>query len=630
MKHFAMESEFSCTAWTPEYFIAHESACVKQLSVDTVWFSIPLLNCTELAHLPDGCLVRFRGMLQDMQDPECYLERYTVRSKSDGSVVRQQNGKYRDILLYNSATEVVDTGCNGDNTFGERRSLFVITIPGQNRWAEECEKEQKGNLPRKLSETPNDGNAEVSRSTVKRTLDDEQMEVDGMSTAEQGSTAETTPKTCANGVKKRATNEAPVPAAAAPSGAVLSADYLLNSPIADRPGKACLVKLYSNCDDWTLNTVIEVVGFLSVDPALDGSGDSTGMDEFADDVSEHQATHPPPSLIPRLHAISVRKLSHTNPLLLGQSQSAELENAEAIASETTFKDLHNLFTQCLFGDGIAADYLLCHLVSSVYIRDEVECRGQFALNISNIPAEVLPGYTRSLYELLELLLPVSHYLPMTLETMNTVQFVPKKDYTTNKLTSGLLQLAPHTHLVLDETRLQTGKLESGGVEAVKHVAHLIKSQRLKYNFQFYQLDFNADVPVLILSEGKSMLPSNCYLPIVPDLDAIKLIDETIKAGRHYITPKLDEMRRYLTTARVREFDMKTLDPTIVQDDFVRMRTENSAVTMDDLHALFVLARLLGLSRGRKSLGREDWERAKVLESERRNRIEMFSKTKTEP
>uniref|UniRef100_A0A182W2F8 Mini-chromosome maintenance complex-binding protein n=1 Tax=Anopheles minimus TaxID=112268 RepID=A0A182W2F8_9DIPT len=618
-----MESELTYTSWTPEYFIAHESTCQEQLSNDTVWSSIPLLNCTELAHLPDGCLVRFRGMLQDMQDPECYLERYTVRAKSDGTVVRQQNGKYRDILLYSTATEVVDTGCNADNTFGERRSLFVITIPGQNPWAEDCEKEQKGNLPLKASMALNEVNEKGFRSTVKRTLDDEDMEVDVMTATTQGSTDEIIPNTIANGTKKRAANDGPETTIAS-NTAVLSADYLLNSPIADRPGKACLVKLYSNYDDWTLNTVIEVVGFLSVDPALDGSGDSTGMDEFTDDASEHQATHPPPSLIPRLHAISVRKLSHTNPLLLGQRQLAEVRNTEDAANETTFKDLHNLFTQCLLGDEIAADYLLCHLVSSVYIRDEVECRGQFCLNISNIPAEVLPDYTRSLYELLELLLPVSHYLPMTLENMNTMQFVPKKDYTTNKLTSGLLQLAPHTHLVLDETRLQAGKLESAGVEAVKHVAHLIKSQRLKYNFQFYQLDFNADVPVLVLSEGKSMLPSNCYLPIVPDLDAIKLIEETMKAGRHYITPKLDEMRRYLTAARVREFDMKTLDPTIVQDDFVRMRTENSAVTMDDLHALFVLARLLGLSRGRKALRREDWDRAKVLENERRNRIEMFS------
>uniref|UniRef100_A0A182QD81 Mini-chromosome maintenance complex-binding protein n=1 Tax=Anopheles farauti TaxID=69004 RepID=A0A182QD81_9DIPT len=622
-----MESEVSYTAWTPEYFIANESACLAQLATGNVWSKIPLLNCTELAHLPDGSLVRFRGMLQDMQDPECYLERYGVRSKATGSVVRQQNGKYRDILVYDVATETVDTVATEDSTFGERRSMFVVTIPGQNRWAEECEKQQNGVLPVVRSEKSNEESVQPTRvASVKRAHDEEEaMEVDGTHKRDPVEQAEAV---CVK--KKPASDAIKEGSSSSTNGTVLSADYLLNSPIADRPGKACLVKLYSNYDDWTLNTLVEVVGFLSVDPALDGSGDFTGMDEFVDDVSEHQATHPPPSLIPRLHAVSVRKLPHTNPLLVpfGVIDGEDVQDETTITS--VYKDLHNLFTQCLFGDRVAADYLLCHLVSSVYIRDEVESRGQFCLNLSNIPAEVLPDYTRALYELLELLLPASHYLPMTLENMNTMQFVPKKDYTTNKLTSGLLQLAPHTHLVLDETRLQAGKLEAPGVEAVKHVSHLIKSQRLRYNFQFYQLDFQADVPVLVLSEGRSMLPSNCYLPIIPDLDAIGLVAETIKAGRHYVTPKLDAMRRFLTAARVREFDMKTLDPTVVQEDFVRMRTENGAVTMDDLHALFVLARLLGLSRGRKSLLREDWERAKELETERRKRMEMFTKRKSEP
>jgi len=82
----------------------------------------------------------------------------------------------------------------------------------------------------------------------------------------------------------------------------------------------------------------------------------------------------------------------------------------------------------------------------------------------------------------------------------------RKDYETNKLVSGVLQLAPHTHLVLDETRLQQGKLEANGVHAVQHLAHLINNQELKCDFQYYQIDYHANIPVLVLSEGRSMLP----------------------------------------------------------------------------------------------------------------------------
>uniref|UniRef100_A0A182FLN1 Mini-chromosome maintenance complex-binding protein n=1 Tax=Anopheles albimanus TaxID=7167 RepID=A0A182FLN1_ANOAL len=616
--------------WTPEYFVENEAACLKQLTAedDVVWRSIPLLNCMGAQHLVDGQLVRFRGMVQDMQDPECYLKRYGVRCKSSESIVRYQNGQYRDILVYNAATERVDNRNHGeDRSFGERRSMFVVTIPGQNGWAIEHEKQanaKPGVVPvRGASTEERHDDAASVQNRVKRGHDDhEEMDTDAATDVPEKET------------KKLATEPKPA-SASQPGAAVLSADYLLNSPISDRPGKACLVKLYRDIENWTLNTVIEAVGFLSVHPALDGAGDVADMDAFEDEMSEHQATHPPPSLIPRLHAIAVRKLTHTNPLLLDSRtpESAGSPNVEndSAATVAIVKELHNLLTQCLFGDRVAADYLLCHLVSSVYLRYEVESRGQFCLNLSNIPAKVLPVYTESLYQLLEMLLPASHYFPMTLENMNTVQFAPRKDYTTNKLTSGLLQLAPHTHLVLDETRLQPGKLESAGVEAVRHVAHLINDQQLKYDFKFYQLEFNADVPVLVLSEGRSMLPSNCQLPIMPDLDAIELIEETIKAGRHYIAPKLDEVRCFLTHARIRSFDMKTLDPKIVEEDFVEMRVGSSGeVSMNDLHTLFVLARLVGLSSGHPSLTRDHWERAKKLELERRNRLQMFAKPTVEP
>ena len=41
---------------------------------------------------------------------------------------------------------------------------------------------------------------------------------------------------------------------------------------------------------------------------------------------------------------------------------------------------------------------------------------------------------------------------------------PKKDYTTNTLTAGLLQLTDHTELILDETAMQAGQLVEPGEE----------------------------------------------------------------------------------------------------------------------------------------------------------------------
>ena len=46
--------------------------------------------------------------------------------------------------------------------------------------------------------------------------------------------------------------------------------------------------------------------------------------------------------------------------------------------------------------------------------------------------------------------------------MNTLRMGPEKDYTANRLKSGMLQLAERTSLVIDESALQPGQLEASG------------------------------------------------------------------------------------------------------------------------------------------------------------------------
>lgn len=51
---------------------------------------------------------------------------------------------------------------------------------------------------------------------------------------------------------------------------------------------------------------------------------------------------------------------------------------------------------------------------------------------------------------------------MSLQNMNQVRLVPKKDYVANRLVSGALQLAKNTSLYLDETQLEQGQLDTTG------------------------------------------------------------------------------------------------------------------------------------------------------------------------
>jgi hypothetical protein len=65
--------------------------------------------------------------------------------------------------------------------------------------------------------------------------------------------------------------------------------------------------VYEGDSTFALNDVIEVVGFLSVTPTL-----CVFSDEMEED--EMNLDSPPASLVPRLHAVYVRKLQHNNPL----------------------------------------------------------------------------------------------------------------------------------------------------------------------------------------------------------------------------------------------------------------------------------------------------------------------------
>ena len=66
-------------------------------------------------------------------------------------------------------------------------------------------------------------------------------------------------------------------------------------------------------------------------------------------------------------------------------------------------------------------------------------------------------------------------LPLSLAELNGRWFTPKKDYATNRLRAGLLQLSAQTELVVDETAMQPGQLDANGI-CVTFVSAVILEQ----------------------------------------------------------------------------------------------------------------------------------------------------------
>lgn len=63
----------------------------------------------------------------------------------------------------------------------------------------------------------------------------------------------------------------------------------------------------------------------------------------------------------------------------------------------------------------------------------------------------------------------SYYLAMSLQNMNQMRLIPKKDYVANRLVSGALQLARNTLLFLDETQLEQGQLDTTGEDGERNI-----------------------------------------------------------------------------------------------------------------------------------------------------------------
>ncbi|XP_011183671.1 mini-chromosome maintenance complex-binding protein [Zeugodacus cucurbitae] len=595
----------------PEHLKSEDgNAFIASLQDPKRWTGIPLLNYTPLHELKDMSIVRFRGMIQDMQDPEMYLERYEIL-KEDDNTCRLQEGKFRDCLMLMEGERVNHDA--KENVHGERRTFFVISIPGLNDWCQEYESQCSLNNFPKAMDTENAGGKKRSAP-----IEEENMNVDidstiGLSEKYDGNKRQR--------IEEKLSDTFDSTEVGHSSNAVIGMEYHLNSPIPSRPSKACMIKIYSDFEKYKLNTIIDVVGFLSVNPALDAT--TMDVDAF-DNLNEVQAQNPPPSLIPRLHAIAIHCLPHPNPLL-DERLLSNSENCSASLGDFSMlsvgKEFRIFLKLCLFNDNLAAEYLLSHLISTVYCRAESRCLGRFLLNIFNIPQNRLPKYSKQVYDLLDLIIPASHYISMTAETLNESTFGPKKDYETNKLVSGMLQLAPQTHLVIDETFTKSESLNSNGILSMQILGHVMKYQQLKCNFQYYEIDYEVDIPILSLSEKKSILPYDAFLPIEYDDQSVEVIEESLKAARHYLNPtRLNQFRRFLTMAKLTEFNVNPAESEMIQNDFVEMRKNKSIRDAEELHHLLVLTRFFAVARGKNVLDKDTWELAKQMESIRQKRF----------
>ncbi|XP_035673341.1 mini-chromosome maintenance complex-binding protein-like [Branchiostoma floridae] len=584
---------------------------------------VPSLNDTPLHHLKPNSLVKFRCMVQDMFDPEFYLGVYEVTDTKFYFSLR--SGRYKDIAECLPHQEINLE--SSQNVTLDRQTLYCVPVPGENPWVKQG--------------FTNSSQARVLPSTSyqpvrnKRGLEEEEDQTPLPGNNAPTSEGQNCSREVSNTPEPEST-EAKRTRTEDEAGALPSPIPDLNFPLPGETGPACLVKVYQSSDSLKLNDVIEFVGVLSIDPALatfNTAAGETATSAYEDggdmmDIEEQAAHSPPPSLVPRLHAILTNKLVHTNPGL-----PVDLTTPTAVSGITTLtsevpqirQQLCSLLTEALLGDSLAAEYLLLHLISSVYGRRDVVALGKFSLNISGCPGET--SYPQLLYRLLQELTTKSHFLPLTLANMNSLRIIPKKDYTANRLLSGVLQLSERTLLVLDETQLEPGQLQTTGVLNVQALGTAVQWQKVDYDFDFHKTEFPCNLRMLLLSEGRSLIQTDCQVPLQPPSPPQQLENTFQRVQASLTGDYLAKVRSYLTVTELMEYTLPEDIQKVIEEDFVQMRSADPKnMTAEDLHSLLVVARLLALSIGQTTLSQEVWGRAKQLETERKTRVKAQPQT----
>ncbi|XP_010791733.1 mini-chromosome maintenance complex-binding protein [Notothenia coriiceps] len=572
---------------------------------------VPSLNDVPLHYMKPNSLVKFRCLIQDMFDPEFYMGAYEAVDPSTKAKVLKC-GKYKDVME-------CGVDLNSKNTVtAERQTFYCVPIPGESPWVKESYASSS-----QARVVPSTSYVPTRQKRSYEEDDDMDTQPQPQKQREKHTGLQSPTEHHGNGECKRRETEAP-------SNQTAPASHLdLNFPLPGEKGPSCLVKVYAEWDGFKLNDTLEVYGILSVSPALSALADEKDVSSsFLDpadsmETAEEQRVHcPPASLVPRLHMLYAKPLPHNNPLL-----PPTLEDNSAFLSSTLSEmaavraELLTYFTHILLGDALAAEYLILHLISNVYSRRDVLPLGKFSLNLSGCPT--VSSYTECLYQVIQQLVPSSFYLAMSLQNMNQMKFVPKKDYVANRLVSGALQLAKHTSLFLDEIQLEQGQLDTTGVHNITALGNLISWQKVDYDFNYHQMEFPCNINVLTVSEGRSLLPSDCQIHLQSQVAPPNMEEYLSSLHMHPQASQLNKFRMYLSVARLLDYSISDEMTKSVEDDFVDMRKDDPrSVSAEDLHSMLVVSRLLSLSLGLTSLCTDSWLRAKHIEVLRRSRVEQ--------
>lgn len=359
-----------------------------------------------------------------------------------------------------------------------------------------------------------------------------------------------------------------------------------------------------------LHDVVEVIGVVTHTPA-----DFTNM---LDDPSFASASpaYPPPSQLPRLQVLHYRTLEPV--------QRISRSVVEAPVQDVRSLLLASLTSEAFAGDALAAEYMLLQLLSRVYARVGDRPLGKLSLNFTRC-TEITAS---SIVTCVSGLCAYAGGVRLTqLAAADAPSLVPKKDYETERLMRGALQLPASSVLVIDETDVVEGmQFGEVGVKNLSALQAVATKASLPIDFTFYETACPLDVSVISVSRGKSLLRDtfDAAVPVQPDAAAAAAAASVVSAA---VAGAVDALRLAVLKARTcgdasipaSEAAALALETAVVSHKNA-LAQAGVDVTQEHLHHALTLARLLAISYGDAEVSAAHVNRASELEVAREKRL----------
>jgi hypothetical protein len=640
---------------------------------------VPWLTLAGLrqGQLRSGMLVRYRCMVQDTFDPELYeAVAVCARDEDPYGQVRVLPASHRECVDVPRGLSPLGGGAEDGSALMERLPVYCVPVPGETAWARA---RRLGSPSPPLAPVPAsssrkrvlaaghgggavaDGVEQPKRAFVQDSANDTATECNGGAGAGTGADAVSGSGSDSAGAGAGAsTGAATTPpmstaTAAATTTAATSqslAELRLATPICadSEPGSdgeaalepACIVKLYEHhqrasvaCGAVKINDLIEVVGVL----CLDCGYSEAPVLEHQFEALEVTARKPPASLVPRLHCVA---LAHE---ASGRLRSGpELPPPRALSASASLdasreRAVSFLARVVLGGDRLAAEVVLLWLHSGVLARAKGEevLVGKLTLALTRCRR----GAARRLGAALRGVLPRCQVLGLRLGELDRAPLAPRKDNDANRLRSGRLQTCARTPLLVDETCVEVGRLGEVGLRNLAALEQLARKQTVSYDFGFYEHEWAADLPLLVVTQARTPLVKgeDCVVPIegaaqfCPEQEEQER-EQDSEQEQELPQAELEAMRAYLAhsldaaAAPAAEAAFHIPDALCheIEADFVAMRQRDPTADQARLHLVLNLARLWAKSHGLCALSEQGWRFVVELERARAARVLQASTT----